>query len=132
MPIQGVIAATMGFLTYGASAQHQVEFDDRTLAHLQAVIGAKLRQRQSFFFSWLAPADRGSGRRSIWVDASIPLSFHFSTEPRIKLNRDWYELLLASANSSNGLLLIAEPEAAALTQVSDSGRNAAIRTASTL
>jgi hypothetical protein len=132
MPIQGATAATMGILTYGASAQHQIEFDDRTLAHLQAVVGAKLRQRQSFFFSWLAPADRGSGRRSIWIDASIPLTFHYSAEQRIKLNRDWYELLLASANSSNGLLLIVEPEPSALTQVPDSGRNAAIRTASAL
>jgi hypothetical protein len=100
----------MGVLTYGSSVQHPIELDDRTLAHLQIVIGSMLRLHQSFFFSWLESIDRGGGRGSIWIDASIPLSFSYSTSQRFRINREWLEALMASANSSNGLQLIPEPE----------------------
>jgi hypothetical protein len=100
----------MGSLTYAAGSQEAIQFDDRTLAHLQIVIGSKLRLRQSFFFSWLDPASLGSGRGSIWLDATIPLAFGYAKSERHKINRDWLELLMASANSSTGLQLIAEPQ----------------------
>jgi len=40
----------MGKLTYDSTLT--VDFDDRVLAHLQLVIGAKLRRAESFYFSW--------------------------------------------------------------------------------
>jgi hypothetical protein len=100
----------MGILSYGSSVQHPIEFEDRTLAHLQVVIGSKLRQRQSFFFSWLESVDGGSGRGSIWIDPSIPLSFAYSSAQRFKINREWLEALMISANSVSGLQLTPEPQ----------------------
>jgi hypothetical protein len=100
----------MGVLNYGSSAGHPIEFDDRTLAHLQVVIGSKLRVHQSFFFSWLETVDGGGGRGSIWIDGSIPLAFTYSTAQRFPINRDWLEVLMTSANSSTGLQLIPEPQ----------------------
>jgi hypothetical protein len=99
----------MGSLTYAAGGENAIRFDDRTLSHLQIVIGSKLRLRQSFFFSWLDPASLGSGRGSIWLDATIPLAFSYEHSARQKINREWLELLMASANSSIGLQLTAEP-----------------------
>ena len=101
----------MGILSYGSSVQNPIEFDDRTLAHLQVVIGSKLRQRQSFFFSWLELVDGGGGRGSIWIDAAIPLSFAYSSAQRYKINREWLEELMTSANSVSGLQLTPEPQA---------------------
>ena len=99
----------MGILSYGSSIQHPIEFDDRTLTHLQLVIGSKLRQQQSFFFSWLESADGGGGRGSIWIDAAIPLGFAYSSAQRYKINREWLEVLMMSANSASGLQLTPEP-----------------------
>ncbi|MEF2975639.1 hypothetical protein V3W46_00275 [Subtercola sp. YIM 133946] len=54
----------MGKLVYGDSGT-EIEFDDRVLTHLQIVIGAKLRRRESFFFSWKDDPAVGDGRSSI-------------------------------------------------------------------
>jgi hypothetical protein len=100
----------MGILSYGSGVKHPIEFDDRTLAHLQVVIGSKLRQRQSFFFSWLESVDGGGGRGSIWIDAAIPLRFAYASAQRHKTNREWLEVLMISANSVSGLQLTPEPQ----------------------
>jgi hypothetical protein len=99
----------MGSLVYATGRPDAIQFDDRTLAHLQIVIGAKLRLRQSLFFSWLDSVDIGGGRGSIWLDATIPLAFSYTKSERHKINREWLELLMASANSSVGLQLMSEP-----------------------
>jgi len=88
-----------------------VAFDDRALAHLQAVIGAKLRRHESFFFSWSNGVEHGGGRDSIWVDGAIPLQFMYAINAREILNRDWIELLSKSANSALGLQFLDEPVA---------------------
>ena len=97
---------TLGTLNYG-SAGMAIEFDDRTLAHLQMVIGAKLRRNESLFFSWLG--DSNTPRGSIWVSGTIPLFFSFSTPDRHPINRVWLEELVRSANSPQGLYLTTEP-----------------------
>jgi hypothetical protein len=99
----------MGSLVYATGRPQPIELSDRSLAHLQIVIGSKLRLRQSFFFSWLEPVGAGGGRGSIWLDTTIPLAFNYESSERYKINRDWLELLMASANSSVGLHLVAEP-----------------------
>jgi hypothetical protein len=101
----------MGSLVYPTGRSDPINFSDRTLAHLQIVIGSKLRLRQSFFFSWVEPVGAGGGRGSIWLDANIPLAFNYESSERYKINREWLELLMASANSSVGLQLVAEPVA---------------------
>lgn len=98
----------MGKLFYGSQGV-AIEFDDRTLAHLQLVLGAKLRRHEAFFCSWRDSADASAGRSSIWIASSIPLYFTFDSGDRPSVNRQWLEELTKSANSPQGLFLTSEP-----------------------
>ncbi|PRY67469.1 hypothetical protein B0I08_10676 [Glaciihabitans tibetensis] len=97
----------MGTLFYGERTD--ITFEDRTLFHLQIVMGAKLRRGESFFFTWKEDVATGSGRGSIWIQHSIPLVFTLRTSRPIAVNRRWLEQLTISANSAQGLFLSEEP-----------------------
>jgi hypothetical protein len=97
----------VGKLTYNASLV--IDFDDRTLAHLQIVITAKLRRRESFIFSWKDDADIGDGRTTIWLDPTISLVYKFLGGRPPQINKAWIEALTATANSPGGLHLVKEP-----------------------
>lgn len=99
----------MGKILYGDSGI-SIEFNDRDMTHIQIVVGAKLRRRESFFFSWADDPATGSGRSSIWMDASIPLYFKYYGSKPPSVNREWLELLTLSANSAQGMQLMKEPE----------------------
>jgi hypothetical protein len=99
----------MGKLVYG-DGQFDVELDDRLLAHLQIVIGAKLRRREAFYFSWLSHDDK---RNSIWVQHAIPLRYHYDDATQHPINREWLESLTISANGASGLTVTEEPPAPA-------------------
>ncbi len=97
----------MGTLTYDSTLA--ADFDDRTLAHLQVVIGAKLRRNESFYFSWKDDSAIGDGRSVIWLHPAIPVSFkYFGSRPPV-LNRDWIDELMLLANAPAGLTVTAEP-----------------------
>lgn len=98
----------MGKLIYGSPGV-EIEFDDRALTHLQIVISAKLRRRESFFFSWKDDPAIGDGRSSIWLDASIPLYFKYAGGRMPAINREWLEVLTSSSNGSGGLQFSDEP-----------------------
>jgi hypothetical protein len=98
----------MGKLLYG-DADIEIDFDDRALAHLQIVIGSKLRRGESFFFSWKDHIDVGDGRSSIWIDRAIPMYFKYSGGKNPLINRGWLEALTNSANSGQGLVFTPEP-----------------------
>ena len=100
----------MGKILYG-EAGTEIVFDDRDMAHLQLVIGAKLRRKESFFFSWKEDPLMGEGRSSIWLDSAIPLCFKYSGSKAPTINREWLELLTLSANSAQGMQFIGEPAA---------------------
>jgi hypothetical protein len=100
----------VGTLIYG-NAGFSADFDDRTLVHLQLVIGPKLRRQESFFFSWGGATESAHARTSLWMDRSIPMVFLCAADERFELNRTWLELLSASANSAQGLQLVLEPAA---------------------
>ncbi len=97
----------MGKLTYDSTLT--VDFDDRVLAHLQLVIGAKLRRGESFFFSWRDDQSVGDGRSSLWLHPTVPLYFKYSGGRPPAINRVWIDALMASANSPMGLHLVSEP-----------------------
>ncbi len=99
----------MGKLLYGDSGL-VIDFDDRALAHLQVVVGAKLRRREAFYLSWRNDTAIGSGRCSIWIESSIPLYFKYAGNDRQAINRAWIEELAHSANQPQGLFLTAEPD----------------------
>ncbi|MGH3704363.1 MAG: ATP-dependent DNA ligase [Agromyces sp.] len=99
----------MGKLIYNSSSR-ELEIDDRTLAHLRVAILNKLRRSESFAMTWEHGVENGSGRTTIWLHESIPLQFVFSGNRQPTLNRLWVEQLLLSANSTNGLHYVPEPE----------------------
>lgn len=97
----------MGKLTYDASLV--VDFDDRTLAHLQIVITAKLRREESFAFSWRDDDAIGDGRTTVWMHPTISLVFKFLGGRPPEINKRWADELATSSNSPAGLRVTPEP-----------------------
>ena len=89
-----------------------VEFEDRVLAHLKAVITTKLKRGESFIFTWEYGTNSGSGHSSVWLHPAIPLRYEFMDTSEPRLNRQWLEALMQVANSNGGLRLVPEPESA--------------------
>ncbi|WP_345800629.1 hypothetical protein AAIB33_14290 [Microbacterium sp. AZCO] len=94
----------MGTLHYGSPAA-EFAIDDRTLAHLELVILAKFRRRESVA---LALTDESNERRQVlWLSTSSTLRFEY--EARMpEINRVWLQELVESANSPGGLRIIPE------------------------
>jgi len=86
-----------------------IEFEDRALTHLQIVITGKLRRGESFLFSWTEGIERGSGRTSLWMDASIPLMYRYASKRIPAINLAWIQELTATANAGSGLIFSQEP-----------------------
>jgi len=87
----------------------RTEFEDRLLAHLQIVVGNKLRRGEPFYFQWKDDVSTGGGRTSVWVHprSNIVFKFHGGRPPA--LNRAWLEALMSTANSPTGLYVVPEP-----------------------
>ena len=96
----------MGKLTYDHSLS--VDFEDRTLAHLQIVIGMKLRRGEPFYFSWKDDQQVGNGRTAIWLHPSISLVYKFYGSRLPRINGDWIRALEVAANTHHGLHIIDE------------------------
>jgi hypothetical protein len=97
----------VGTIYYGGSAT-PIHIEDRALAHLKVVIATKLRRGESFTVSWQHPEDQPRGRSTIWLHPSIPMRFVFDDPEPAVLSRQWIEELANSANSSGGIMLVAE------------------------
>ena len=109
-PVLGRLAPggdLVGKLTYEGSVH--VEIDDRVLAHLQLVIGSKLRRGEAFHFSWRDEVSAGSGRTTIWVHPRSSLVYKYYGSRIPSLNRAWIDALAQTANSPSGLYLVPEP-----------------------
>ncbi|MCI2959470.1 ATP-dependent DNA ligase [Agromyces atrinae] len=98
----------MGKLVYDSEVT--VDFEDRLLAHLQLVIGSKLRRGEGFYFSWRDDPAAGDGRSSIWVHPAHSLRFKYLGSKSIVINRAWVDVLTRAANSSAGLVIVPEPQ----------------------
>ena len=98
----------MGKLVYGPSVE--VGIDDRTLAHLELVIIAKLRRDEKFMLSWQHGLVGGGGRSAVWMHSAIPLHFQFNGSKELSINPAWLKALMAIANSPGGLRIVPEPE----------------------
>ena len=97
----------MGKFIYDSMVK--VDFEDRLLAHLQLVIGAKLRRGEYFSFTWTGASSGGIGRTSVWMAPSIPIEFEYFGGRAPKLNPAWVQVLAKSANSAAGLTILPEP-----------------------
>ena len=97
----------MGRLTYDST--NVIDFEDRLLAHLQIVIGQKIRVNESFYFSWKNDPKAGDGRCTIWINPSLPLHFKYTTGKMPPINVKWLRILADSANTPSGLVILPEP-----------------------
>lgn len=97
----------MGRLYYDSSLE--ADFDDRTLAHAQIVIGTKLGKGESFYFSWKDAGAIGDGRTSIWLNPAIPLRFKFHGGRPPAINPEWIRQLLQVSYTPTGLRITDEP-----------------------
>ncbi len=98
----------LGFLYYGSS-DHSVEIDDRALAHVKVAMMSLLRAGHSFAFSHPRPASRGGGRETLWISPSIELRFRFLGSRPPKINADWLQAVIDTADSHTGMRLLSEP-----------------------
>jgi len=98
----------LGTLTYNTT--FATDFDDRVLAHLQLVIGAKLRRGESFHFSWKNAPTVGGGRTILWLHPTMPLVYTFESETVPPINRRWTDAMMEVANGPAGLQIVPEPE----------------------
>lgn len=96
----------MGTLHYG-SPPASFEIDDRSLAHIELVIMAKLRRRENLSFSLID--QKTSLRQALWISPVTTLRFQYDG-PMPEINRLWLQDLVDTANSSTGLRLVPEPE----------------------
>ena len=98
----------MGTFTYDSGLA--VHFDDRVLAHIQLVIGAKLRRSECFYFSWKSDMELGGGQTTVWIHPSVSLMYQYPGGKMPMIDRSWIEALSVSANSPGGLHLVPEPD----------------------
>ena len=97
----------MGKFVYDGSVK--VDFDDRTLAHLQLVIGTKLRRGEPFHFTWKDDSSLGEGRTTVWLNPRSSLVYKYYGSRKPRLNKNWIDALVYTANSPAGLYLVPEP-----------------------
>lgn len=97
----------MGKFIYEGGVRN--EFEDRLLAHLQVVVGNKLRRGEPFYFVWKDDISTGGGRTAVWVHPRADIVFKFNGGRSPALNRAWLEALMSTANSPTGLYVVPEP-----------------------
>lgn len=97
----------MGQFIYEATVK--VDFDDRILAHLQLVIGTKLRRGEPLHFTWRDDPSIGDGRTTVWVHPRSALVYKFYGSRKPPLNPAWIDALAYTANSPTGLYVVPEP-----------------------
>lgn len=92
----------MAEFIYGAEGA-PVRMPEHLLAHVKLVVATKLRRNESFMMSWRHPD--GSGRSSVWLQASIPLRFIFDSPEEPAIDHALLVSIAASAASNGGLVL---------------------------
>jgi hypothetical protein len=95
----------MGSLTYDGMIVH---LEDRALTHLQIVIVNKFRKGESFLMSWKDAAEVGDGRSAVWMHPHMQVYFKFEGSRVPVVNTVWLAELVASADSSRGLIVTDE------------------------
>ncbi|MEI2269599.1 MULTISPECIES: hypothetical protein [unclassified Microbacterium] len=97
----------MGRFNYSTNAKTDIE--DRALAHLQIVIGNKLKRGEPFFFTWREDLSMDDGRRAVWIHSDSKLSFTYRGSRAPTINRAWLSKLARLADATSGLYLVSEP-----------------------
>lgn len=88
----------MGTLDLGRLAC--IDLPDDVLAHVQAVIIAKLRVHEPILVGW-GVAD--GGHDEVLVNPSMPIVIRYDLDEDRRLDRRWLNRLMVAANSVQGL-----------------------------
>ncbi|MFG6403543.1 ATP-dependent DNA ligase [Microbacterium sp. P04] len=102
----------VGYFTYDNDTKTEIE--DRLLAHLQIVMGTKLRRAESFFFTWRDDVSLGSGRTTVWIHPGVGLKFRFAGSRQPAISHAWLNALSYAANMPGGLYSVHEPAAVSM------------------
>lgn len=94
----------MGSLIYGRAAAFDIE--DRTLAHLQAVIFDKLRREETFSLE----LRDGINWVSSWLSPSTSIAFIYKDHTYPSLNRAWIESMVSEAGVDGTLRVTPEAD----------------------
>ena len=94
----------MGTLFYGA-ARTPIRIDDRILAHLKAVVTAKMRRGEGFLISWTDSAEVGHGRSSVWVHPTCDIHYKFDGGTPPKLDPALLEAMNIESIQAQGIEL---------------------------
>ena len=97
----------MGKFIYDGNIK--IDFEDRLLAHLQAVIMAKVRRGESFPFSWKDDISTGGGRTTVYIHPHVSLVFKYHGSRTPQISPAWLHALTFNANSGRGLYVVPEP-----------------------
>jgi hypothetical protein len=100
----------MGKLHYGDDGL-VLDFDDRTLIHLEIVIRSKLRAKQPFCLNWTDWESIVEGPSMLWLCDEVPVTFTYDSDQPPAVNPEWIAAMYATASESGGLLLRREPRA---------------------
>ena len=92
----------MGTLVYGADRTPS-RIEDNVLAHLRAVITAKLRRGEGFLLSWTDSLSIGDGRSSIWIHSGCDLHYRFDDSKQVKLDPALLDQLNAESIQARGI-----------------------------
>ncbi|MFC7431361.1 MULTISPECIES: hypothetical protein [unclassified Agrococcus] len=89
----------MATLRYGNGDESTFGMDDADLAHLAAVVTAKLRRREPFLLTCLSDATR----QSIWIHESSTIVYSYDAAEAIELDRARLEAMVQETNRPAGL-----------------------------
>jgi len=92
----------MGTLFYGGE-RTPIRIDDRILAHLRAVVTAKMRRGEGFLLSWTDSITIGDGRSSVWIHPACDLHYKFDGSQPAKLNPALLEQLNVESIQARGI-----------------------------
>lgn len=93
----------MGAFIYDRSVA--IQFEDRTLAHLQAVVLDKLRRNESFALDLYD----GKHWSTVWVNQRTALEFRYTGNRQPSINREWLEAMAGEVGVHGVLRLTPEP-----------------------
>jgi len=94
----------VGTLFYGAG-RLPIRIDDRILAHVKAVVTAKIRRGEGFLISWTDSAEVGDGRSSVWVHPQCDMHYKFDSGTPPKLDPALLEQLNIASIQARGIEL---------------------------
>ena len=88
----------MGTMHYG-NDEVGIAIDDETLAHVAAVVVAKLRRREPFLLTTVS----AGGRESVWIHDASTLRWTYGAAANPQLDKERLEAMVRDTNRPTGL-----------------------------